>query len=42
MTLDGAMLDSHRVRVDPDVEGVHEVHARLGSHVIDAIRIHTA
>ena len=41
MTLDGAVLESQRVRVDPDVEGAHEVRVRLDSHVIDAIRAHT-
>jgi cyclic beta-1,2-glucan synthetase len=42
MTLDGAVVDAHRIRLDRDAEGVHEVRVRLGSHAINAIRTHTA
>jgi cyclic beta-1,2-glucan synthetase len=42
MTLDGAALDSNRIRLDPDVEGVHEVRVRLGSQALDSVLTHSA
>lgn len=35
MTLDGAMLDSNRLSVDPSITGTHEVYVRLGSTAVD-------
>jgi cyclic beta-1,2-glucan synthetase len=42
MTLDGAALDAHRIRLDPTATGVHEVRVRLGSQAIRSILTHSA
>jgi cyclic beta-1,2-glucan synthetase len=42
MTLDGAVLDANRIRLDPSVEGVHEVRVRLGSQAIGSLLTHSA
>jgi hypothetical protein len=42
MTLDGAALASSRIRLDPDMEGVHEVRVRLGSQALDSVLTHSA
>jgi hypothetical protein len=37
ITLDGAPLASHRVSLDPETAGTHEVHVQLGSAVASAL-----
>jgi cyclic beta-1,2-glucan synthetase len=38
MTLDGSVLASNRVALDPDVSGTHEVYVQLGSEVVAGSR----